>query len=150
MWAPKRGQRTAIKDHTLKLCQTLGLHATGNTSLWKPCYSASILGPWTAMNNGSQHVGSKTGAKDCYKGSYSQTVSNPGSPCHRKHIAMETLLQRFHFGAVLRLHFGTTMNNGSQHVGSKTGAKACAIKDHNLNLCQTLGLNPKIASSRGP
>ena len=36
---------------------------------------------------------------------------------------METLLQRFHFGAVIRLHFGTTMNNGSQHVGSKTGVK---------------------------
>ena len=29
---------------------------------------------------------------------------------------METLLQRFHFGAVIRLHFGTTMTNGSQHV----------------------------------
>ena len=29
------------------------------------------------------------------------------------------------------------LNNGSQHVGSKTGAKACAIKGHNLNLCQT-------------
>ena len=52
-----------------------------------------------------------------------ETLLHLPCTCHRKHIAMETLLQRSHFGAVIWLHFGTPMNNGSQHVGSKTGAR---------------------------
>ena len=85
------------------------------------------------LNNGSQHVGSKTGAKACaIKGHNLNLCQTPlgWTTGHNLNICQTPL--SWTTGQNLNMSNPARLHNGSQHVGSKTGAKACAIKDHNL------------------